>query len=124
MRLSEFELEVMQVLWDRGDTTAPEVHGAIAQTREISYSAVKTIIDRLEAKGAVRRVSQVGRTIVYASAVDEEKVRAELLQQYTSRLYPSGDRIPLFNALLRDRALSDEEISFLRDVIKQSSGDA
>jgi len=124
MRLSEFELEVMQVLWDLGDTTAPEVHGAIAQTREISYSAVKTIIDRLEAKGAVCRISQVGRTIVYSSAIDEEKARAELLQEYTSKLYPGDDRIPLFNALLKERELSEDEISFLRDLLKPSGSDS
>jgi BlaI family penicillinase repressor len=124
MRLSDFELEVMQVLWDLGDTTAPEVHRTIAQTREISYSAVKTIIDRLEAKGALCRVSQVGRTIVYSSAIDEEVARAELLKKYTSKLYPGDDRVPLFNALIRERELSDDEISFLRDVLKQSGSDA
>ena len=124
MRLSEFELEVMQALWKLGETTAPEIHGDIARQREISYSAVKTIMDRLERKGALRRVSQVGRTIVYSAAIEEEQARAQLLNAYTSRLFPGEDRIPLFNALLRERDLSDEEIEFLRDLLKNSGSDS
>lgn len=123
MHLSEFELEVMQALWRLGETTAPELHAAINRKRDISYSAVKTIVDRLEAKGAVRRVSRVGRTIVYASVIDEEEARADLLQDYTDRLFPGDDRIPLFNALIRERKLTHEEIAFLRDLLKQTSAD-
>lgn len=120
MRLSEFELEVMQAMWGLGETTAPKIHAAISRTRDISYSAVKTIVDRLESKGAVQRISQVGRTIIYASALDEDVARADLLQNYTAKLYPEDDRIPLFNALIRDRELTDEEITFLQDVLRQT----
>lgn len=123
MRLSEFELEVMQAIWRLGETNAPEIHAAINRTRDISYSAVKTIVDRLESKGAVRRLSQVGRTIVYASALDENLARAALLRDFTAKLFPGDDRIPLFNALIRDRDLTDGEIIFLRDIVEQTGGD-
>lgn len=123
MRLSEFELEVMQAIWSLGETTAPEIHAAIHRKRDISYSAVKTIVDRLEYKGAVKRLSQVGRTIIYASALDEDLARANLLQDYTAKLFPGDDRIPLFNALIRDRKLTDEEIIFLRDIVEQTGSD-
>ncbi len=122
MKLSEFELEVMQVIWRLGETTAPQVHAEIAARREISYSAVKTIIDRLERKGALSRVSQVGRTIVFGPAIAEEQVRSTLLRDYTARLFPGEDRMPLFNALFRERRLSREEIEYLQALLDEHDG--
>ena len=48
MTLSDFELEVMQLFWDTEESTAPQVHQIIQQRRDVKYTTVKTIIDRLE----------------------------------------------------------------------------
>lgn len=41
MKLSEFELDVMQEVWRGKERSAPEVHRAVAQTRGVTYSTVK-----------------------------------------------------------------------------------
>ena len=50
MKLSDFELEVMQLLWRQGECSAPELHQLIEKNKTVTYSTVKTIIDRLEKK--------------------------------------------------------------------------
>lgn len=119
LRLSGFELEVLQQIFSRGTATAPEVHGALSESRTLSYSAVKTIFDRLERKGAIRREDQVGRTIVYAADVAEDRLRASLVRDFLSRVFPHGDRKPLFNALVRDTDLSPEEVQYLRNLLDE-----
>ena len=122
MRLSQLELEVLQEIWSRDTATAPEVHAALGSHRELSYSAVKTIFDRLERKGAIRREGRVGRTIVYASTVARDRLRTKLVRDFLSRLFPHGDRTPLFNALIRDAELTPEEVRYLRDLLKEKGG--
>ncbi|MCE2461232.1 MAG: BlaI/MecI/CopY family transcriptional regulator, partial [Pseudomonadales bacterium] len=50
MKLSEFELDVMQQIWRNEECSAPEVHRELGEARDVTYSTVKTIIDRLERK--------------------------------------------------------------------------
>jgi BlaI family penicillinase repressor len=70
MRLSEFELDVMAHFWTDGELSAPELFERIGSERGVAHSTVKTIVDRLEEKGAIERVANRGRTIVYAPAVN------------------------------------------------------
>ncbi len=54
MKLSEFELDVMQLLWQQEPCTAAQLHEQLSQHKKVAYTTVKTIVDRLEQKGAVR----------------------------------------------------------------------
>src|SRR4029077_10981099 len=55
MRLSEFELEVMAHFWRDGELSAPALFERIGAEKGVAYSTVKTIVDRLEKKGAIER---------------------------------------------------------------------
>jgi BlaI family penicillinase repressor len=56
MKLSVFELEVLSLLWQSKESTAPELHKAICLSKSVTYSTVKTIVDRLEEKGAIKHI--------------------------------------------------------------------
>ena len=53
--LGPLETEVMNAVWDRGDTTVRDVHAALAGTREIAYTTVMTTMTRLAGKGLLKR---------------------------------------------------------------------
>lgn len=119
MRLSDFELDVMTSFWKGGELTAPEVFRLLGQERGVTYSTIKTIIDRLEAKGALQRTKHEGRTIFYKSAVRRDKVHKPLVKSFLRRIY-GDDLRPLFAHLLRDESLSEEELSYLRQLLKEN----
>jgi len=118
MRLSEFELDVMAHFWRDGRLSAPELHERIGAERDVAYSTVKTIIDRLEEKGAVKRVASRGRTIYYAPAVPQERVRKPMVRSFVRRLF-GNDLKPLFTQLLQDEELSDDEVDYLRTLLER-----
>ena len=122
MNLTTPELEIMQALWKLGECTAPEVHRAVDTQRSISYSAVKTMIDRLEAKGAIRRVRQEGRSIVIEASIGPETVEASMLDRLVNGLF-AGDRRPMFTSLLRDEALTQEDLDYLESLIRERRND-
>jgi BlaI family penicillinase repressor len=116
IRLSEFELDVMTHFWSDHELSAPELFARMGSARGVAYSTVKTIVDRLEEKGAIERVANRGRTIVYAPIVKRERVRKPLVKAFLRRLF-GNDLRPLFAQLLQDEKLSAEELEYLRKLV-------
>ena len=116
MRLSEFELDVMRHFWSDRELSAPELFERIGAERGVAYSTVKTIIDRLEEKGAIERIANRGRTIVYAPAIKRDRVRKPLVKAFLRRLF-GNDLRPLFAQLLQDEKLSADELEYLRKLV-------
>lgn len=116
VKLSEFELDVMQLFWRADECSAPEVHEAVRGTRNVAYTTVKTVIDRLERKGVLERVRQDGRTIFYSAAVALDVVQQSMLKRFVAHVF-AGDRRPMMNFLLRDEVLSADEIRYLDDLL-------
>lgn len=119
MTLSEFELEVLQIFWKFGELSVPKVHEKVRHTRDVTYSTVKTIVDRLEGKGALSRVEQHGRTIIYAAAVDQDSVRRPMLKSFVERVF-GADRSTLFSYLMEDAELSREEIAAIQKMVTEA----
>ncbi len=118
MELSDFELEVMQLFWSNPETTAPEIHQIITSKRTVSYSAVKTIIDRLERKGALNRSRKEGRTIFYTPSVERNQLRKPMIKDFINRVF-LGKSKPLVAHILQEESLSLEDISYLESLLKK-----
>ena len=119
MRLSEFELDVMAHFWSDGELSAPELFERLGEARGVTYSTVKTIVDRLEQKGAVERVATEGRTIFYKPTIKQERLQKPLLKSLVRRLF-GGDVRPLFAQLLRDERLSDEDLEYVQRLVEEA----
>ena len=122
IRLSEFELDVMTHFWSDRELSAPEIFERIGAERGVAYSTVKTIVDRLEQKGAIERVANRGRTIVYSPVVKRERVRKPLVKAFLRRLF-GNDLRPLFAQLLQDEKLSQDELEYLRGLVADADAD-
>ena len=111
--LHERELELMQVLWERGSATAAEVQGAIPD--DLAYTTVLTILRRLEAKGYIRREEE-GRAHRYFPAVGAQQARESALQRLTRALFDGSTEMVL-SYLVSDRKLSEADLRRLRDLV-------
>ena len=76
--LGELELEVMQLVWDKGEVTAEQVREELA--RRPKESTVRTVLKRLEAKGYVTH-SVDGRTFVFRAAEARQDVAARAVKR-------------------------------------------
>ena len=57
-QLSDLQLGLLRILWDRGEATATDVHAALLeQDRELAPTTVSTMLSRLEKKGTIRVVT-------------------------------------------------------------------
>ena len=122
MSLSDFELEVMQLFWKMNETTAPEIHKIIAQRRDVKYSTVKTIIDRLEKKQSIKRSHSKGRTIFYTPIKEKQTIRIPLIKDFINRVFLGKSR-PLAAHILEQEDLNLEDIEYLESVLKERKKD-
>ena len=112
MKLSEFELDVMQRFWDEGACSASAIHKWITEDKNVAYTTVKTIVDRLEEKGAIQRERIEGRSIVFSAAIKKEDISKKLLPDFVRRFF-HGNSSHLITHLIRNDKLSEEDITYL-----------
>ena len=125
MKLSEFEAQVMAVIRELGECSAPQVHQAITQQRQVTYSTVKTIIDRLERKQAISRTRADGRTILFQATTQPAKVQGGIVDRLLNSVF-AGDRRPLLAQLLDSDKLSRDDLEYLAELVeakKREQGD-
>ena len=120
MKLTDFELEVMGYFWQSGELSSAEIHKAVTQKRDVAYTTAKTIIDRLEQKGAVVRSGcKKGRALVYRPAVTSEEISSSWIPEYLERFY-GGNPSRLITQLISEKKLSDEERQEIRQLLERN----
>ncbi len=113
--LAAGDMEILQVLWTEGPGTIAVVHKAM--DRPIGYTTVQTKLNRLVDKGLVRRGKT--RPARYSAAVKPEEIGSRHLDVLIERV-TGGSIVPLVAHLVRDHAISREEMAELKRLIKEA----
>jgi predicted transcriptional regulator len=106
-RLGNLERDVMDQIWAASaPVTVRDVHEALAVERDLAYTTVMTVLDRLAKKGVVHRVRD-GRAYRYQAASGKDQLVADLMRE---ALDAAGNRASREAALVRfvDQASADE----------------
>jgi BlaI family transcriptional regulator, penicillinase repressor len=111
--LTDRELDVMAVLWERGSGTVAEVRAALQDA--LAYTTVLTVLRILEAKGHVRHEGE-GRAHRYYALVQERVARRGAVRQLLDRFF-SGSPELLLTELVDHRDLTAKELRRLRQAL-------
>ncbi len=79
VRLSSSELRVMEEFWRNGRLSIREVQESFPGKKRPPYTSVQTTINRLEERGAVRRVRKIGNAHIYEASISAEEVKGRVL---------------------------------------------
>lgn len=109
------ELDVMAVLWARGDATVAEVHERLAD--DLAYTTVLTVLRTLERKGAVRHEEE-GKAYRYHPVVEREAAGRRALERIREKMF-GGSRSLLLTQFVSDADLRPEELRRLRRLIEE-----
>jgi predicted transcriptional regulator len=113
--LTEAELRLMKVLWDRGESTVADMVAATSAETELAYTSVLTTIRILETKGYVRH-RQEGRAFLYSSCVGEQEAGRSEVRHVLQRFF-GNSRERLLLSLLGDDVIRPEELKRLKEAI-------
>lgn len=105
--LSRFEIECLRRLWSRGEASIRSIHNDLPDGP--SYSTVRKIFERLEAKGAVERVRLDGKAWVYRSTVSQKEMIRKEIRRLLDTLFDGSAR-PLVSHLADMEDVSIEDL--------------
>jgi predicted transcriptional regulator len=120
--LTQAELRLMKILWDRGESTVAEMVAAISAEEALAYTSVLTTIRILETKGYVSH-RQEGRAFLYSSCVGEIEASRSEVRHVLQRFF-GNSRERLLLSLLGDDEISPGELSRLKKAIAIAPEDA
>lgn len=114
--VTDAELAILQVLWDRGSATVRELTEQIYDTYSASqHATVQKLLERLEAKDCVRR-NRTAWPHVFEAAIDRTDLIDRRLQQTADKLC-EGSIQPLLTHLVKAGRLSAEQRDSLRSLL-------
>ena len=114
--LTEAEWAIIKAVWELEPCTAPDIREKLKRQTEWTYSTVRTLMDRMVAKGLLA-AEKVRNLTIYRSAVTREQAqRGELF--YTLKHAFNGALTPMVQCLLDTGNLSAHELAELEELIK------
>ena len=112
--LTDHELRLMNVLWERRVATVADIVGAI-EPPPLAYTTVLTTLGTLEGKGYVSH-DKAGRAFVYRALVKRSDAATSLLDTLLERFFGNSPGV-LALTLLEDERLSEADVASLKRVI-------
>ncbi len=116
IELTEAEWQIIKAVWETEPCAAPTIQEKLFKQTEWTYSTVRTLMDRMVAKGLLR-AQKVRNLTLYQSAVSRGQAqRGELL--YALKHAFNGALTPMVQCLLETHDLSAEELAELESLLK------
>jgi BlaI family transcriptional regulator, penicillinase repressor len=106
--LTEQELEIMKVVWERESASVRDVYEALLERRKVAYTTVMTMLKILEQKGYLKK-TQLDRAYIYRPARPKRQVIGDMVRDFVNRVF-NGSAEPLLVHLVEDNALSREDL--------------
>lgn len=113
--LSPAQLELMQIVWERGEVTVSDVWKELSQSRTIARNTVQTMMVRMEDKGWLAHRPS-GQTFIYSAAAPRKRKLSKTVWEMVDSLF-AGSAEDLVSALLSERGLSKQQADRLREAI-------
>jgi predicted transcriptional regulator len=119
LNLTEAELRLMDVIWEKGRATVAEVAEALPKKLGLAYNTVLTTLRILEEKGYVRHIkSKEGRAFIYKPVVSREHASRSAVRQLLGRFFGNSAEALVLN-LLEDEDLSESERKRIQTLLKE-----
>jgi predicted transcriptional regulator len=117
VELTEGEWAIMRAVWSLEPCAAPSVQEALQKTRGWSYSTVRTLMDRMSAKGLLRTEKVRHLTLYRSNVTSEEAQRGEVLSALDQAF--EGALTPMVMCLLDTSNLKESELADLERLVRE-----
>ena len=125
-KLTRLEMQVMDALWSNGASSVREIQESFPAKDRPAYTTVQTLVYRLEAKKAVRRVKKIGNAHIFEAAVSRSVAHHRLIDDLLS--FFGGNAQPVVARLIETGQLTLDDVKeaeqLLREMEKKDGRDS
>src|ERR1700722_9453140 len=118
-KLSRLELRIMDTLWTKGPSSIRELLEAFPEPQRLAYTTVQTVVNRLEAKKAVRRISKISNAHVFEAVVSRSSAQHRMIDDLVALF--GGRRLPIVTHLIESGKLTPEELREARATLRKAT---
>ena|SRR5690606_11440263 len=115
LALGELQLDVLRVLWRRGQASTAEIVAELSEERVLAHTTVATVLSRLARRGLVE-AERDGRQLLYRAAASERSVRRGMVSGLVRRLF-GGDSGALVAHLVSEREVEPGDLERVRALL-------
>ena len=113
--LGELQRAVIEIVWDLGQASVHDVREQLSRKKKLAYTTVLTSLQKLEKAGWLRHKAR-GKSYVYLPTRTREQAGAKSVRRFVDRMF-GGDAVLMFQHLVRENNMSEEELGELRKTI-------
>jgi len=119
-KLAKLELQIMEVLWTRGQASIREIQESFPEKRRPAYTTIQTTVYRLEAKQALRRVKKVGNFHIFEAAVSRDVAQRKLIDDLLALF--GGRTQPVMAHLIESGKLTLADVKEAEKTLRKLAG--
>ena len=114
---TESEMEILQVLWEEGDSTVREVHEILSAKKESGYTTTLKLMQIMHDKGLLNRNDEA-RSHIYSAAVKKESMQKQVVNKMINGMFKGSPAKLIMHALGNHRA-SKEELAEIKKYLSE-----
>ena len=107
-KLSKLELQIMELLWSRGECCVRDIVDAFPARKKPAYTTIQTTVYRLAAKKALRQSRKVGNVHVFEPLIARSAAQRRLVDDFLGLF--GGRALPLMTHLIESGRLSSDDL--------------
>ena len=115
--LTKLELRIMEALWERGASSVRELQEALPGKDRPAYTTVQTIVYRLEAKKAIRRVKKIGNAHIFEAVTSQTAAHRRIVDELLS--FFGGRSQPVVAHLIEAGKLTLEDVKEAEQTLRR-----
>jgi BlaI family penicillinase repressor len=119
LKPTESELEILQILWEKGNCTVRDVHEILETRKEAGYTTTLKLMQIMHEKGLVARDTSA-KTHIYKAIVNQQKTQQHLVNKMIDNVF-NGSATRLVMQALGNHSASKEEIDSIKEYLDQLS---
>jgi BlaI family penicillinase repressor len=116
-KLTKLEMQIMEALWSSGPGSVREIQESFPARDRPAYTTVQTLVYRLEAKNAVRRVKKIGNAHIFEAAISRSSAQHRLIDELLS--FFDGKSQPVMARLIETGQLTLDEVKEAEQLLKE-----
>jgi predicted transcriptional regulator len=116
-RLTKLEMQIMEALWEHGASSVREIQEVFPEKDRPAYTTVQTMVYRLEAKHAIRRVKKIGNAHIFEAAVSRNAAQRRLIDELLG--FFGGRSQPLMAHLIEAGKLTLDDVKEAEQTLRK-----
>ena len=117
LKPTESELEILQVIWKKGQCTVRDVHEELTKTKDAGYTTTLKLMQIMHDKGLVER-DTTAKTHLYKAIISREQAQSTALDKILDTVFKGSTADLVIQALGQHRA-SKDEIDAIKNYLQQ-----